>query len=91
MKRSFVIFSAISLFALIAKAEPLAVGSKAPSITAKDQDGEPVSFGDVYSKGLTLVYFLFKSRHCRVHGASLLPARFLCRPPRGRLANSRRE
>jgi thioredoxin-dependent peroxiredoxin len=61
MRLSIVIFSAISLFGLTAKAEPLAVGSTAPTITAKDQDGEPVSFADVYSKGTTLVYFYPKA------------------------------
>src|SRR5262245_37289753 len=61
MKLPFVIFSAISLFGLLAKAEPLAVGAKAPDITAKDQDGEPVSFADVYAKGITLVYFYPKA------------------------------
>lgn len=61
MKLTFVIFSAISLLGFTAKAEPLAVGSKAPIITAKDQDGDPINFGDVYSKGTTLVYFYPKA------------------------------
>jgi peroxiredoxin Q/BCP len=30
-------------------------------ITAKDQDGDPINFGDVYSKGTTLVYFYPKA------------------------------
>lgn len=38
-------------------ADPLAVGSPAPQITAKNQDGEPVNFAEVYAKGPTLVYF----------------------------------
>jgi peroxiredoxin Q/BCP len=61
MKLTIVIFSAISLLGFTAKAEPLAVGSKAPIITAKDQDGDPINFGDVYSKGTTLVYFYPKA------------------------------
>lgn len=61
MKISFVIFSAISLFGFTAKVEPLAVGAKAPIITAKNQDGAPVNFADVYSKGPTLVYFYPKA------------------------------
>jgi peroxiredoxin Q/BCP len=61
MKLSFIIFSAISLFGFAARADPLAVGSKAPVVTAKNQDGEPVNFADVYSKGTTLVYFYPKA------------------------------
>ena len=51
MKLPLLVFSAISLFAFTAKAEPLTVGAAAPVVTAKDQDGEPVNFADVYSKG----------------------------------------
>jgi peroxiredoxin Q/BCP len=40
---------------------PLAVGAPAPKITAKDQDGKPVDFADVYAKGVTLVYFYPKA------------------------------
>ena len=57
MKLPLLVFSAISLFAFSAKAEPLTVGIAAPAIIAKNQDGEPVNFPDVYSKGTTLVYF----------------------------------
>jgi len=61
MKLLFNIFSVMSLFGFIANAEPLAVGSKAPVITAMNQDGAPVDFADVYAKGTTLVYFYPKA------------------------------
>jgi thioredoxin-dependent peroxiredoxin len=61
MKLPLLIFSAISLFEFTARAEPLTVGTSAPVVTAKDQDGEPVNFADVYSKGTTLVYFYPKA------------------------------
>jgi peroxiredoxin Q/BCP len=52
-----------SLLALCvtAHADPLAVGAKAPAITAQDQDGKPVNFAGVYAKGPTLVYFYPKA------------------------------
>lgn len=73
MKLSIVIFSAISLFGLLAKAEPLPVGSNAPVLTAKDQDGDPINFADVYSNGTTLVYFYPKagSPGCTAQACSL--------------------
>jgi thioredoxin-dependent peroxiredoxin len=72
MKIPFVIFSAMGLLGT-AMAEPLAVGSKAPMITAKNQDGAPVDFADVYSKGTTLVYFYPKagSPGCTAQACSL--------------------
>jgi thioredoxin-dependent peroxiredoxin len=73
MKLPLLVFSAISLFALTAKAEPLTVGTAAPAIIAKNQDGEPVNFADVYSKGTTLVYFYPKagSPGCTAQACSL--------------------
>jgi peroxiredoxin Q/BCP len=52
---------------------PLAVGAPAPAVTAKDQDGKAVSFKDVYSKGVTLVYFYPKANTpgCTKQGCSL--------------------
>ena len=52
---------------------PLAVGAPAPKITAKDQDGKPVNFADVYAKGVTLVYFYPKAdtTGCTKQGCSL--------------------
>jgi peroxiredoxin Q/BCP len=61
MKLPLLIFSAISLFEFTVRAEPLTVGTSAPVVTATDQDGEPVNFADVYSKGTTLVYFYPKA------------------------------
>jgi peroxiredoxin Q/BCP len=61
MKLPLVIFSAISMFGLLAKAEPLPVGAKAPDIIAKNQDGDAVNFANVYAKGVTLVYFYPKA------------------------------
>ena len=61
MKLPLLVFSAISLFGFSAGAEPLTVGTAAPAIIAKNQDGEPVNFADVYSKGTTLVYFYPKA------------------------------
>ncbi len=61
MKLTFILLSAMSLFGFLARAEPLAVGSKAPVITALNQDGAPVDFAEVYAKGTTLVYFYPKA------------------------------
>ena len=73
MKLPLLVFSTISLFAFSAKAEPLTVGTAAPAIIAKNQDGEPVNFADVYSKGTTLVYFYPKagSPGCTAQACSL--------------------
>ncbi len=43
------------------RSQALEVGATAPLITATDQDGKPVSFGEVYSRGITLVYFYPKA------------------------------
>ena len=43
------------------KAIPLAVGAPAPQISAIDQEGKPIQFADIYSKGITLVYFYPKA------------------------------
>ncbi len=62
MKRLLLTLTLMSIFGLFgAKAEPLAVGTPAPDLTATNQDGEPVKFADVYAKGLTLVYFYPKA------------------------------
>ncbi len=62
MKRLLLTLTLTSIFGLFgAKAEPLAVGTPAPDLTATNQDGEPVKFADVYAKGLTLVYFYPKA------------------------------
>ncbi|HET9523716.1 MAG TPA: peroxiredoxin [Terrimicrobiaceae bacterium] len=61
MKLTCIVLFAMSLFGFSAKAEPLAVGSAAPVISATNQDGEPVDFAKVYAKGTTLVYFYPKA------------------------------
>jgi thioredoxin-dependent peroxiredoxin len=73
MKLPLLALYATSLFALTAKAEPLTVGTVAPALIAKNQDGEPVNFADVYSKGTTLVYFYPKagSPGCTAQACSL--------------------
>ncbi len=57
----------------VAADAPLAVGAAAPEPTAKDQDGKPVNFKDVYAKGTTLVYFYPKANTggCTKQGCSL--------------------
>ena len=63
MKLKFLVLlvSLLSLFGLKAGAEPLDVGVKAPQLTAADENGKPVQFGQLYEKGLTLVYFYPKA------------------------------
>jgi thioredoxin-dependent peroxiredoxin len=59
--------------AAAAATAPLAVGAPAPQVSAKDQDGKPVNFADVYAKGVTLVYFYPKADTpgCTKQGCSL--------------------
>jgi len=61
VKRTILLLAAMNLLSLFAKAAPLKAGDPAPLITAPDQDGSPVIFGDVYAKGITLVYFYPKA------------------------------
>lgn len=61
MKLPLLLIAAMNFLSLFARAEPLTVGATAPLVTAKDQDGREVSFGDVYGKGITLVYFYPKA------------------------------
>lgn len=63
MKRTALI-STLSIMAFLGinlHAEPLAIGASAPVLTALDENGDSVDFGEVYSKGLTLVYFYPKA------------------------------
>lgn len=41
--------------------QPLSIGDRLPSITALNQDGVMISFDDVFSQGVTLVYFYPKA------------------------------
>jgi thioredoxin-dependent peroxiredoxin len=43
------------------RSQAIEVGAVAPAVTAPDQDGKPVTFGDVYATGITLVYFYPKA------------------------------
>jgi peroxiredoxin Q/BCP len=60
-KRIVITVLTMGLFSFPAKAEPLAVGSPAPEISAVDQDGAKVILADVYARGVTLVYFYPKA------------------------------
>jgi len=73
MKLTCILLSAISLSIFRAGAEPLVVGSKAPEVTAINQDGASVDFATVYAKGTTLVYFYPKagSPGCTAQACSL--------------------
>ena len=51
----------LASLSLVAKADPLAVGSGAPQGSALDQNGQNIVLGDVYAKGPTLVYFYPKA------------------------------
>jgi len=51
----------MNIFGFPAKAEPLAVGSTAPVLSALNQDGATINFADVYARGITLVYFYPKA------------------------------
>jgi len=54
-------------------ANPLAVGTPAPHLTAPDQDGKPVDLGATLAKGWTLVYFYPKAgtKGCTAQACSL--------------------
>jgi peroxiredoxin Q/BCP len=61
MKNPLILLAAMGLFGINLHAEPLAVGAQAPTITAPDENGNPVNFADVYATGMTLVYFYPKA------------------------------
>ena len=73
MKRLIPLLILMSFFPFLAKADPLLLGSPAPLITAKNQDGADLAFADVYAKGLTLVYFYPKAETpgCTAEACSL--------------------
>lgn len=43
------------------RAEPITVGQPAPDLEVLDQDGKALKLGDVYKKGITVVYFYPKA------------------------------
>ena len=61
MKTLVAFLATMNLLSFFAHAEPLVPGSAAPVITAKNEEGQDVSFGEVYAKGVTLVYFYPKA------------------------------
>ena len=61
LRAFFITMAFTSLFGCSLWAEPLAIGAKAPDITAPDENGRPVDFAKVYARGLTLVYFYPKA------------------------------
>lgn len=79
MKTPALLLLAMNLFSLFAhgaSVEPLALGVPAPQLVAKNQDGKDVVFADVYSKGMTLVYFYPKAETpgCTAEACSLRDA-----------------
>jgi peroxiredoxin Q/BCP len=58
---SAAVLSVLLVWLASARGEPLAVGAKAPLITAADENGKTVDFGKVYRRGITLVYFYPKA------------------------------
>jgi len=52
----------LAMFSLFSqRSQAIEIGASAPLITAVNQDGKDVNFGDVYGKGITLVYFYPKA------------------------------
>ena len=60
MPRSILIMSLLA-FLGFTPARAIDIGAAAPQVSGIDQDGNPVSFADVYKKGVTLVYFYPKA------------------------------
>ena len=76
MKRSILFLLAMNLFSLFAHADPMPLGTPAPQLNARDQDGKSVVFSDVYARGITLVYFYPKAETpgCTAEACSLRDA-----------------
>ncbi len=51
----------MTFFGFGGTAKGIEPGATAPALTARDQDGNPVNFAEVYAKGITLVYFYPKA------------------------------
>lgn len=60
-KTTLVAVIIMSFFGFGSKVKALEVGSPAPAPLSVDQDGKPFAFADVYTKGITLVYFYPKA------------------------------
>lgn len=65
----------LAMFSL-GRAESLNVGDAAPQLTATTEQGTQINLGDVYKKGVTLVYFYPKADTpgCTAQGCSLRDA-----------------
>ncbi|MGC1479433.1 MAG: peroxiredoxin [Chthoniobacterales bacterium] len=63
----------MAFFGMNLGAEPLEVGAEAPAFTAVDETGGSVNLGEVYDRGLTLVYFYPKANTpgCTAQACSL--------------------
>ena len=61
MIRTLIALTVLTLVSQNVNATPLAVGAPAPQVSAMNQEGKPIQFADVYSKGITLVYFYPKA------------------------------
>lgn len=55
------VIAAAGLFAFRASADPLPVGSPAPALVVKTQNGKELDLGEVFRQGVTLVYFYPKA------------------------------
>ncbi len=78
MYRKLGLIISLGLFAccLSGRAEPLAVGAKAPAVTGTTETGARLDFGSVYPRGYTLVFFfpMANSHDSTVEARSLAEA-----------------
>ena len=77
LPRTLALMSLFSLLFAFAKAEPLKVGDKAPTVAATTDAGSKLNLGDVYKKQpYTLVYFYPRAgtKGCTAQGCSLRDA-----------------
>src|SRR3954466_12112483 len=77
LPRTLALMSLFSLLFGFARAEPLKIGDKAPTVSAKTDEGTTLSLGDVYKKNnYTLVWFYPKALTggCTKQGCSLRDA-----------------
>jgi peroxiredoxin Q/BCP len=75
--RNFILLAMTSFLFGIARAEPLAIGAKAPVLSAKTDAGTTLNLGEVYAKNnYTLVWFYPKALTggCTKQGCSLRDA-----------------
>lgn len=72
----FAALAGSTIAATSARAEPLDIGAPAPAVTATDQDGKSIQLGELYQRGLVLVYFYPKAgtSGCTAQACSLRDA-----------------